>query len=64
MRKRALQWRAVHADVCPLITSNLRVVEHPGILYGITGSGQRMAVYSANFAPADVAHDTPILAEL
>jgi protein SCO1 len=40
------------------------LVEHTGIIYGITGSGKRMAVYAANFAPSDVAHDTPLLAEL
>ncbi len=38
------------------------LVEHTGIVYGITGSGQRLAVYAANFAPKDVAHDAPILA--
>ena len=38
------------------------LVEHTGIIYGITGSGQRLAVYAANFAPKDVAHDAPILA--
>ena len=40
------------------------LVEHTGIVYGITGSGKRMAVYAANFAPSDVAHDAPVLAEL
>jgi protein SCO1/2 len=40
------------------------LVEHTGIIYGITGSGKRMAVYAGNFQPADVAHDAPILAEL
>jgi protein SCO1/2 len=40
------------------------LVEHTGIVYGITGSGKRMAVYSADFKPADVAHDVPILAGL
>ncbi|HUH81922.1 MAG TPA: SCO family protein [Solirubrobacteraceae bacterium] len=38
------------------------LVEHTGIVYGITGSGKRLAVYAANFAPKDVAHDAPILA--
>jgi protein SCO1 len=38
------------------------LVEHTGIVYGITGAGQRLAVYAANFAPKDVAHDAPILA--
>ena len=40
------------------------LVEHTGIVYGITGSGKRMAVYPADFKPADVAHDAPILAGL
>ena len=38
------------------------LVEHAGIVYGITGSGRRLAVYAANFRPQDVAHDAPILA--
>jgi protein SCO1/2 len=38
------------------------LVEHTGIVYGITGSGKRLSVYSANFAPSAVAHDAPILA--
>ncbi|HTR89517.1 MAG TPA: SCO family protein [Solirubrobacteraceae bacterium] len=38
------------------------LVEHTGIVYAITGSGKRLAVYAANFEPNDVAHDAPILA--
>jgi protein SCO1/2 len=38
------------------------LVEHSGLIYGITGSGKRATLYSASFKPADVAHDVPLLA--
>ena len=38
------------------------LVEHSGLIYGITGSGKRMTIYAANFKPADIAHDVPLLA--
>jgi protein SCO1/2 len=41
---------------------NPDVVEHSGLVYGITGSGKRAVLYSASFKPADVAHDVPLLA--
>jgi protein SCO1 len=41
---------------------NPGVVEHSGLVYGITGSGKRAVLYSASFKPADVAHDVPLLA--
>jgi protein SCO1/2 len=41
---------------------NPGVVEHSGLVYGITGSGKRAVLYSAGFKPADVAHDVPLLA--
>jgi protein SCO1/2 len=40
---------------------NPELVEHSGLIYGITGSGQRTTLYSATFRPADVAHDVPLL---
>ncbi|MEA2208115.1 MAG: hypothetical protein QOF54_592 [Solirubrobacteraceae bacterium] len=41
---------------------NPDVVEHSGLVYGITASGKRAVLYSASFKPADVAHDVPLLA--
>jgi protein SCO1/2 len=38
------------------------LVEHSGLVYGITGSGRRLAIYAANFEPTAIAHDVPILA--
>lgn len=38
------------------------LVEHSGLVYGITGSGKRLTIYAANFKPADIAHDVPLLA--
>jgi protein SCO1/2 len=41
---------------------NPDLVEHSGVIYGITASGKRATLYSARFKPADVAHDVPLLA--
>jgi protein SCO1 len=41
---------------------NPDLVEHSGLVYGITGSGKRLTIYSASFKPAEVAHDVPLLA--
>jgi protein SCO1/2 len=38
------------------------LVNHSGLIYGITGSGKRLTIYSANFQPSDIAHDVPLLA--
>jgi protein SCO1/2 len=37
-------------------------INHSGLIYGITASGERTTVYSASFKPADIAHDVPLLA--
>jgi protein SCO1/2 len=37
-------------------------VEHSGLIYGITGSGERLTIYASNFQPGDIAHDVPLLA--
>jgi protein SCO1/2 len=37
-------------------------VNHSGLIYGITASGERLALYAANFKPAEIAHDVPLLA--
>jgi hypothetical protein len=33
-------------------------------VYGISATGKIMTAYPANFAPAEIAHDVPILARL
>jgi len=43
-------------------THNPELVEHSGLVYGITGSGKRTTIYAANFQPSDIAHDVPLLA--
>jgi protein SCO1 len=37
-------------------------VNHSAMVFGITASGNVVTVYPANFKPADLAHDVPILA--
>jgi protein SCO1/2 len=38
------------------------LVNHSGLVYGITASGKRMTIYAASFRPAEIAHDVPLLA--
>lgn len=38
------------------------LVEHSGLVYGITGSGKRLTIYASNFRPSEIAHDVPLLA--
>jgi protein SCO1 len=38
------------------------LVNHSGLIYGITASGKQATIYAANFLPADIAHDVPLLA--
>ena len=40
------------------------VVSHTALVYGISATGKIMTAYPANFAPAEIAHDVPILARL
>lgn len=42
--------------------SHPELVEHSGLVYGITGSGKRLTIYAGNFRPQDIAHDVPLLA--
>jgi protein SCO1/2 len=42
--------------------SQPRFVNHSGLVYGISASGRRTTVYAANFIPAELAHDVPLLA--
>jgi protein SCO1 len=37
-------------------------VEHSALIYGIAGSGKITTLYPANFKPAQIVHDVPILA--
>jgi protein SCO1 len=39
-------------------------INHTAIVYGITGSGDRLAVYPPEFKPSEIAHDVPLLAAL
>ncbi len=41
---------------------NPDLIEHSGLVYGITGSGKRLTIYAANFKPSEIAHDVPLLA--
>ena len=39
-------------------------VNHTGVVYGITASGERLTVYDPEFKPSEIAHDVPLLAAL
>jgi protein SCO1/2 len=59
--KRALAriWKEYGVAVLP---GDAAVVGHSSVLYGITASGRRLTVYSANdFTPQAIAHDAPLL---
>jgi protein SCO1/2 len=43
--------------------SNPALVAHSALVYGITASGKLKTLYSANFNPAEIVHDVPVLAE-
>jgi protein SCO1 len=38
------------------------LVNHSGLVYGITASGKLTTLYPANFKPSEIAHDVPLLA--
>lgn len=38
------------------------LVEHTGLVYGISASGKIMTLYPGNYKPAEIAHDVPLLA--
>ena len=38
------------------------LVEHSALIYGISASGKVTTLYPANFTPAQIVHDVPILA--
>jgi protein SCO1/2 len=37
-------------------------INHSGLIYGVTGSGERLSIYASDFRPAEIAHDVPLLA--
>jgi protein SCO1 len=42
--------------------SQPQFINHSGLIYGVTGSGQRLSIYAASFKPSEIAHDVPLLA--
>jgi protein SCO1 len=42
--------------------SRPELVAHSALVYGITASGKLQTIYPANFDPADIVHDVPLLA--
>ncbi len=38
-----------------------QLVNHSGLVYGISASGKVTTLYAANFKPSDIAHDVPLL---
>jgi protein SCO1/2 len=39
-----------------------QLVNHSGLVYGISASGKVTTIYSANFKPSEIVHDVPALA--
>lgn len=42
--------------------SSPELVNHSGLVYGITATGRVTTLYASNFRPQEIAHDTPLLA--
>jgi protein SCO1/2 len=53
-------WKAW--DVGVTVDTKHVIAGHTSIIYGITASGRMAVVYPSNFAPAQIVHDTPLLA--
>jgi protein SCO1/2 len=39
-----------------------QLVNHSGLVYGVSASGKITTLYAANFAPREIVHDAPLLA--
>jgi protein SCO1/2 len=39
-----------------------QLVNHSGLVYGVSASGQITTLYAANFTPQEIVHDVPLLA--
>ena len=39
-----------------------QLINHTGIVFGITGSGKRLTDYASSFEPGEIVHDVPLLA--
>ena len=39
-----------------------QLVNHDGLVYGISAQGKVTTLYAANFTPQEIAHDAPLLA--
>jgi protein SCO1/2 len=55
-------WRAWGIDAANPTASD--TVSHTSVVFGIAANGKVMTAYPANFSPAEIAHDVPILARL
>jgi protein SCO1 len=42
--------------------SNPELINHSGLVYGVSATGKVTTLYAANFKPAEIVHDTPLLA--
>jgi protein SCO1/2 len=42
--------------------SNPELVNHSGLVYGVSAQGKITTLYAANFKPQEIAHDAPLLA--
>lgn len=55
-------WRAWGVAVEPGGGEAEGLVGHSALVYGIDGAGKVTTIYAANFKPAEIAHDVPLLA--
>jgi protein SCO1/2 len=38
-----------------------QLINHSGVVYGISGSGKRLTLYESSFQPSEIVHDAPLL---
>jgi protein SCO1 len=58
-RALAQVWKAWHVTILPGADATL---SHSSVVYGIDGRGMIRVMYPANFTPAQIVHDVPLLA--
>jgi protein SCO1/2 len=52
-------WKAWHVGIS--VDTKTPIVGHTSIVYGINATGQIAVIYPANFSPAEIVHDVPLL---
>jgi protein SCO1/2 len=55
-------WTDWHVEASP-DSQDASLINHTAAVFGVSASGELKTVYAANFKPADIVHDVPLLAQ-